>query len=497
MRRLAVVLTLSLLAAGIARADWPATGVRVQSDFFAAKGVWYSHIFDLPSGDLGVILSSRDGNGTAYQYQRVTRDGNIASGWPASGVGLANTVTGAQPRWQAYVADDSGYFWHGWTSSASRVQRVSPTAVISPPGSPGYDTFANSDGSPTRIAPDGTGAAFLTCGSNSLRRITRTGGAVTGWTTPLSLPADLLSDNVMTPDGSGGVIVFVTENSSSDLPTAFRVDANRTFHAGWPAGGLVLSTISPNRIGIYDSALLPSGTDHYIAAWLTGTDQVPGLLYLQRFGLDGTRDPAWPAAGVVPLPADSLLAPTFVPDGSGGVYFLRWNNWEPRATHIASNGTIVGSADVPVLDAGAVWVPFATSSLQATMVADATPNGGLIVGWGDTRHGISSLRVRWLQPDLTPTPGKPDTGLTVYPTTPITVTTTMAAIHADGNNAAFIAWGAPGTFGTGELWMAHVTASPASAVPAWSPFLLALAALLTGGAAAFRLSRRRTVPQRG
>jgi hypothetical protein len=183
--------------------------------------------------------------------------------------------------------------------------------------------------------------------------------------------------------------------------------------------------------------------------------------------------------------ADTLVALTLVPDGSGGVYVLRQLHGVPVATHVGVSGAFVGSADTGILDVAARYIPapgFHSADPEA-MIGDRTPNGGLLVGWNDTRLAPTiSFRLRWLLPDLTPDPSKPDTGVVVFPASPHAYPGSFLALHSDGAGGGYVAWGdfsdVPGTGdvtwgdfpvysggGYGSLWMTRVLAPELVAVP--------------------------------
>src|SRR5690349_1379814 len=102
MRQTIALCTLALLfIASTATADWPAGGklVEVPGDL---NGVRYARFYDLPSGDLGVL-----GVGISFavnypEFQRITRLGDIAPGWPANGVRFDGAIAGTRIRNQAW-----------------------------------------------------------------------------------------------------------------------------------------------------------------------------------------------------------------------------------------------------------------------------------------------------------------------------------------------------------------------------------------------------------
>jgi len=439
----------------------------VVSKFVADKGLRNARILDLPSGDLAAFAFARVGSGDSYSVQRISRAGVIAAGWPADGVGLTGVVATFSEQSQSFVADDDGYLWHTFRANATNAEFVAPNGTLSPTAYPYYFNFGSTTGFCNRAAPIPGGDMFITRGSDRITRVTRTGAYAFGWTSAgLSLPGWAYDDLAMLPDGGGGVVVFMRANGYGN-PIATRIDGNKVVHAGWPAAGLVLSSnFDPLNFNL-DSALLPSGPDHFIAAWWSGQAE-SGQIHLQRFGLDGALDPAWPTDGVPVAAPDTIAALTFLADGLGGAYVLRQKDHTPVATHVSVTGAIVAGPDVSVLDTAAQYSPtFVQSHLyHDKIMADVTLGGGLLVGWGDTRLAPTvSFRVRWLLANLTADPGKPDSGVVVFPASTGTSAGSMLDVHSDGVVGAFVSWAAR-TTGTnqGELWMTHVSAPTPLAV---------------------------------
>jgi hypothetical protein len=79
----------SLLLLGIAipaNADWPPGGKRMAQVWYSINFTYSMRFAETSSGDLELLLVGKCGNQNGYSLQRVTRNGDIAPGWPADGV---------------------------------------------------------------------------------------------------------------------------------------------------------------------------------------------------------------------------------------------------------------------------------------------------------------------------------------------------------------------------------------------------------------------------
>ena len=488
MRRLAAIVVLAVLAfAALALAEErpphaDAGGpIRFPKPRGTASGSWsagnldccaiptqyamsYAKIFDLPSGDLGVLAVARTGSSNGYAVQRVSRDGGIAPGWPVGGVALSPLAALHTPRVQSFASDGDGYIWRTFAASGGRealAQYVTPGGVLAPTTYPNYYVVGSAAFEMVHAAPLPNGDVYVTRDGSRINRIQRNGNPGFGWTsTGRSLPGSSMDDNAILPDGNGGAIVFMRNNG---VGLVTRIDSTKAVHAGWPPDGLPLTNLPGGGIG-EDSFLIPSGTDQFLAAWSYPDPSGSRGVVMQRFGLDGTVDPAWPENGLEVVAPTTLWSLTIIGDGQGGAYALHHIPYvAPVASHISPAGTFVGGRDVSVLGPDAQYAP--PSSAPYALAADHTPGGGLVVTYNDDRLAMPSFRVRWLLPDLTADPQMSDSGVVFIPGTPGTDLNSMLAIHADGDRSVFVAWG--GHPSGADLWMARVTApvSPPVAVP--------------------------------
>lgn len=457
-----LVLAAGLALAAPAAASWPPGGKFVSSPN-NINGVRNARILESASKDLFVLGVGNGGSYNTFCLQRVSRAGEIAPGWPAAGVPFSTVIKGAPLYSQSFIVDDSMRTWHSWSFGGSAsLQSVAADAGVAPaPEGTAYSLNIVADISCHAVPAPG-GDLFVV-GGERLTRLSATGAPSSGWSsTGVRLPG--WWDNAILPDGSGGVVVLLRYGPSGAIAT--RVDGNGVMHNGWPGGGLVLSgtgMIPDNSRGMQ---LLPAGPDHAIAVWSRDAGSGMQRLLMQRFGLDGTLDPAWPADGIEVVAPDTLIACRAIADGAGGAYVVRQSHGHPLATHVTATGSKIAS-DVEFIDADAGYVPTCVSGsgfpFPDDMIADVTPDGGLLVGWNDTRLAPAvSFRLRWLTASLTPAPGKPASGLVFVPASPRPIVGSMLALLPDGADAAFIAWrddiNESINHGYGDVWMTRVQA---------------------------------------
>ena len=474
MRRRSAPGLLAILLATTSSADWPAGGKLVSSPG-DIQGVRHARISLLPSGDLLVLGVGSGGNSYTYNLQRLTHGGLIAPGWPANGVHFTSVLKGMPLRTQSVVVDDAARVWHSFpASSFAALEYIGANAVRVPAGSP-YNVGGIATA--VRAVPAPVGEAFVTPNATRLKRITTMGAAATGWpASGVALPSFSFHDHALLPDGGGGVVVFMRVSDPAALPIALRFDGNGVPQADWPAGGLTLSNVSPGSdIGPMDSQLLPSGPDHVLAVWSLDAGSGMRRLMMQRFGLDATLDLAWPAGGLEVVAPDTIGACRAIPDGAGGAYIVRQAHRRPVGTHISSGGTVLGSADTDLLDAGAQYIPTrlgpgaSTLGIPEDIIADVTSDGNLLVGWNDTRLAPAvTFRLRWLTPALAPAPDKPAEGLVFTPASPNAFAGAFLAVKADGPSGAFLAWSDYHSIGSGQfsgdLWMTYAQAPTTTGV---------------------------------
>jgi hypothetical protein len=470
----AVALAAVLLAAPDARAQWPAGGKPVLE---SNEHVQAADFFQHPSGNLFVKATTTANTSNGHSAALIQPTGEIVAGWPSY---LTGTLAG-YTYLHDFAVDDSGNVWHSWVSPSSppgtRLELLTPGGLHDP--STYWALNPSWGATPTALAPGQAADAYTLLMDTRLQRTYRTGLKAASW--PASgkqLPIALSFLNRIISDSQGGAIVLGMHPTLS-TGVAVRVDSSSALHAGWPAGGLVLNTY-PDFDYAADpggSFLAPSGHDHFLAAWKVnlGSDALRSVR-MQRFSVDGTLDPGWPAEGALVTPEDSLQGLTMLADGSGGAYVLWTTLAGPRGTHILADCTFPSGLDASgrlLLDEAAEYVQaqyyYAGYHALERLVASVRPDGGLLIAWGDSRLAPTvSYRVRWLQPDLLADPARPDDGLAVMPSGPSAADYKLRAIQAAPDDGAYVAWEDQGQFGA-ALWMTRVSAPVVVGVPLGGP----------------------------
>lgn len=262
-------------------------------------------------------------------------------------------------------------------------------------------------------ASDGSGgvyATWYTKGRIRLQRRLENGAIAAPWpangmlvatTTNLTYGAGATAK----PDGSGGVVLFWVDDSGAHVD---RILADTTRAVGWPAGGILLSSDTGTWS---EQQLIPSGPNHFIAAWFrsSAVSSQPRL-FARRFDLNGTFDSAWPVGGVELVGAQTfpLNELNIQSDGEGGVHVVWTKDGVPRWSRWQSNGTLApghAQAGRSLLDAGAQYSkPWDDPS---KLMAVSQPNGGLVFVWNDLRLGGTG-RAMWFLGDGTNDPAEPD-----------------------------------------------------------------------------------------
>ena len=471
------IASLALLATVLpAAADWPAGGKQVTLALDSVNGTNTVRILDRPSGDISVISVGVGGLSFGYSVQTLTPLGDIGAGWPVNGLALGEVGTTYSPSQNGFALDDSGCVWHsafGMTPNRPSAQLARPEAIVRPSANGGWSATTNNQTAGPMDACGAPGGAYVVWGAR-IQRLTRSGAIASGWPgTGLTLGIAGFETDVQ-PDGAGGAVVFAIQPGFT--PAVQRIDGNASRHAGWPATGLVLSSDPNDVYADFDPSwvdpLLPSGPDHFIAAWTTPYNSPVKGVHLQRFSTDGTLDPNWPAEGLLAVAPDTISSVTLLPDGDGGIHVLWYAHGRAWGHHVlASGGVPTGMTGGPIELSGAgdfFTLPMRFSGsghvpLQYVVAAPAS-GGRLLFAFDDNRLAPArSYRVRWLLPNYAPDPSEPSDGRLVIPSAP--VPSYVRGVHADPVGGAYLAWEAfvpdpqyPGD-DIGEIWMTRLLPS--------------------------------------
>ena len=305
-----------LTSSGQVAPGWPDTGLMIARAFDDQRpAASLSH----PDGSfiLG-ILDFRNahlgGTGVDIFFTRVLPDGRIDPSWPREGFQATERVGSEYPRRMVWVAPDT-LVACSFDSHPDGVYRPVLQRVAVTPAGP-----------------------QLPWGSQGIRYDWR--------------PNGLLSTVEIAPDDAGGAFVVFDEYLAplgSDTPDGdlyvMRLGRDGQPAAGWEAGAKPVC-IAPGaqELGVAQ----PDGAGGVFIAWADAREGA-GMAYpdyllredirLLRLTADGVPAAGWPADGLLVSNAPGWqYMPSMVPDGAGGVY-VAWDDITIGLTRVRGDGT--------------------------------------------------------------------------------------------------------------------------------------------------------------
>jgi hypothetical protein len=298
-------------------------------------------VTSVPDGANGQYVAwsdYRDGQSDIY-LTRITNNGALASGWPATGVPVC-TAPGRQEQ-AALFSDGANGVILGWNDYRSNELTADA-----------YAQRVNSAGVPLWTA-------------NGVKVLAGT---------------LIENDIVGAPDGTGGVFVAWDHSNGSDLDIyAARYDATGALATGWNASGNAVVTAPQNQTHL---ALAAGAAGSAILSWVDDRNSpAPSNVYAQRLSAAGVAQ--WTPNGVQLDGGTGFPQTTFmVADGSGGSIVV----WNDAFGVLAQR---VDPAGVPQWTAGGVTMLGPGSSIS--MVAPDGLGGAFAAGMGFS--GIAAQRV--------------------------------------------------------------------------------------------------------
>lgn len=255
-------------------------------------------------------------------------------------------------------------------------------------------TAAAGQQSSPAIVGDTLGGAYIawedyTDSEIHLQHIDANGTAVTGWPAGgLAVTSNAESDAWprLIPDGLGGVVIAWGHYDAAtnwDIH-AQRIDGDGSVHAGWPAGGTMVSSASNGQT---NPALTGDGNGGAIIVWQSGA--VDDKAFAQWIDGSGTR--RWDAGGgdlngiALATSGESQVYPEVAGDGTGGAIVV-WQDWRSSNDYgdlygqrIAADGTLQwGAAGLPLVAV--------TGSYQDDHRVLSDGHGGAFLAWRDSRN---------------------------------------------------------------------------------------------------------------
>jgi len=254
-----------------------------------------------------------------------------------------------------------------------------------------------------RMISDGSGGALVCWSANTFgswniyaQHMLAAGVRDPLWPGEDGFPVCFTGGDQMAPqlvsDGSGGMIVAWEDKRSgpSDI-YALHVLGNGTRDPAFPAAGLPICT----QAGIQEHMeMVSDGIGGAIIVWRDQRTSSLGDLFAQHLRSDGALDPAWPATGTpICVGENEQSAPLIVTDAAHGAIVgwmdKRANNYDIYAQHVLADGTM--DAAWPVNGRALCTSPGDQSLSNKGMVPDG--NGGALVAWRDARSGAATQHV--------------------------------------------------------------------------------------------------------
>ena len=375
MRRwIAVLALLAALFPAPARAQWPASGLRLDGGGQRS----YDQVSIVPDGvgRFVVYYTAYSNTHVVCGAQRGAMDGTSDTAWhdwelfaPVSDGSHEYFVGtfGPQNTWDVFHMS-SGSFDPSWPSPALQVA---------------------SNDFPI-VAPDSAGGCFVITNTPAytLWRYTSTGTPAPLW--PDSGVALGGTSPQLVVDALGRAVVLLLDDSNR--LTSVRVLPDGTRDPAW--AGAVLASLGSSSLRT--TRWFADG-DGY---WLVWSD---ALTHATRVAADGTVAAGWPVTAVAAAD-DAFASPSHLrafPDGIGGLFVLLNPGTQDGhlaapvyATHLKSDGSVAPGWSLP----GAQLSMPVTGTLNvASFIAGPDSLGGCFVGWGG--------RLTRLLDDHTPAPG--------------------------------------------------------------------------------------------
>ena len=321
-------------------------------------------------GQGGVLLTwSGYGAGPNDYAQRIGAAGAVAPGWPADGV-----VVAQGDIYPKICADGYGGCFIGWTDYAtirSYMQRLGATGATAsgwPASGQGVASFCCGAFQTAGVATDASGGAFVVslgdefCAFAVAGRVDTTLGLPWGGDGRVINTADpsgcaLINDSYrVLGDGLGNVFLSWVESQDAFVPSAFnlgleKLDAAGAPAPGWPANPIFVGDTTGIQ-GSLETAL--DGQGGILLAWIDGRGPLRKT-YAQRITSSGAVADGWATGGVPVCASDSAQGLTAIAsDGAGGAIFAlldRRNNAttgiDLYAQRLLADGTIPVAAVAP------------------------------------------------------------------------------------------------------------------------------------------------------
>ena len=275
------------------------------------------------------------------RVQRRSANGNVALGWPASGVMLTDAAESGPP---ALIVSGAGIIvafpdLRNAPPTEPRTdlyaQRILGNGALAPGWPAAGLVVCKADGSQLwpQAVPDGSGGAVIAWSdfrsvsySPYVIRITSAGALAPGWSEdgrPVCDVACRGSEMRLASDGAAGAfLAWDSWDGNLFHCYAQRIAANGAIAAGWPATGAELGAVQSSRL---EPSIAGDGAGGAFVTWIRdwAAGAWPRDVMLQRLNFDGAPGSGWPDHGL-PVCEDNTQQwkPQVVPDGAGGGYVV-------------------------------------------------------------------------------------------------------------------------------------------------------------------------------
>jgi hypothetical protein len=411
------------------------------------------------TGGVYIAWQEYDAGEYRIRLQRLTGYGEVAPGWPATGLVVGLGAGSRQnPRVCADLVGGAIVVWEdarnptGWDIYATRIGSAASIAVGWSAGGNPICTASYEQRYPV-LCSDGMSGAYITwqdlrSGGNwdiYVQHMLAGGAIASGWDTQ-GLPVSLYGYHDYLPsicvDGTGGA--YVCWRDDRNFPLLQRVLANGLVAPGWPANGM---QAGGGDFGYPPASIVPDGSGNVTIVW---SGSFP---YAMKWMSDGTRAPNWPTWGrSLNNQQTYVVRSTAASDSHGGVFAA----WEAN-----SGSTLVAQH---LTSAGAVapgWptygYSFRSEQNQATlpsMTSDGT--GGAVVTWQDYRLGAYDIYAQRFTPTNSSQPAWQYNGVLV---SGASGHQTQPVLALAGTPGVVIAWSDARSGSSNDIYAQNITLS--------------------------------------
>lgn len=400
-----------VLADGSIAPGWPLNGRAVCT----APGSQVASLLvsDRLGGALIAWHDSRGGSGTDLYASHVLSDGSIDPDWPTDGL-LVCSADSSQFI-TSMIPDGAGGAYLCWRDLRSRtnndiyLQHIRASGVEDPnwPDNGLPVCTAAGDQLGGQLVLSAAGGVFVVWGDARsgvsdiyAQRVLANGVTDPAWPVngaPVCTAAGAQQLPKIAPDGTGGAFLVWQDlrSGAADL-YASRIMVNGVLDSAWPVDGAPLCT----ALGDQDLAgVAASGPGGAVVVWRDKRGSLQDI-YAARL-LAGGLDPAWSVNGVgVCLSVGDQTNPVIAADGAGGA-LLAWGDSRSGNSDIYVHHVLQSGVADPAWPLNGRPVCQAANSQQVPdLMGDGA--GGAILAWHDARTaGITDIYAQRVQPDGT------------------------------------------------------------------------------------------------